>query len=429
MSSGFRREIILLLTGISLAAIVGWLEDATLEILFLVLAVYIAWNLYNLFLITRWLDKPGKKAPETWGVWNDVFYNLVRLNKRHRKSRKRLATILNRFQQSTQALPYATIVLSDKNEIEWFNPAAGALFNLHQQDDIGVPITRIIRPSVFSRYLREKKFDQALEFKLQTRRLKLNISPFGKGSFLLSAIDVTERRLLDDMRRDFIANASHELRTPLTVIAGYIETMREMKGDCDGLPLDRVEQQTERMRTLLEELMTLTRLEGEEQPDNAEQVDIAALLNDIYNDALTIDKGRHDIKLATEPVSLGGNREELRTAFMNLVTNAIRYTPEHGDIRIFCYTDKQGIHIGVEDKGIGISQQHIGRLTERFYRVDTSRSRESGGTGLGLAIVKHALDRHGGKLHIHSVLGLGSLFRCDFPAQVQTTTPTQVEAD
>ena len=287
-----------------------------------------------------------------------------------------------------------------------------ALFNLHQHDSIGIPITRIIRPSVFSRYLRDKKFDQALEFKLMTRTLKLNISPFGKGSFLLSAIDVTERRLLDDMRRDFIANASHELRTPLTVITGYIETMREMKGDFDGLPLDRVEQQTERMRTLLEELMTLTRLEEEERPDSAEPVDIAALLEDVYQDALSIDKGRHNIRLTTEPASLDGNREELRTAFMNLVTNAIRYTPEQGSIRIFCNTDKQGIHVGVEDKGIGISQQHIGRLTERFYRVDTGRSRENGGTGLGLAIVKHALDRHGGKLHIHSVLGLGSLFRC-----------------
>lgn len=417
MSSGYRREIIVLLTGITLAIIFGWFYDALLEFLCAFLAAYVAWNLYNLHLITRWLDKPGKNMPETWGVWNDVFYNLFRLNKRHRKSRKKLATMLNRFQQSTQALPYATIVLNDNNEIEWFNPAAGVLFGLHQHDDIGLPITRIIRPSAFSRYLREKKFDQALEFKLLMRTLKLNISPFGKGSFLLSAIDVTKRKLLDDMRRDFIANASHELRTPLTVIAGYIETMRDMNGDCDGLPLDRVEQQTERMRTLLEELMTLTRLEEQEQPDSKEQVDIAALLEDIYNDALTIDKGRHDIRLTTEPIRLGGNREELRTAFMNLVTNAIRYTPEQGGIRMFCSADDQGIHIGVEDKGIGISQQHIGRLTERFYRVDTGRSRENGGTGLGLAIVKHALDRHGGKLHVHSVLGLGSLFRCDFPVQ------------
>lgn len=420
MNDGFRREIIILTTGITLTVLVGWLNGVLLEILCIVLAVYSVWNLYNLKLITRWLDKPGKHAPETWGVWNDVFYNLFRLNKRHRKSRKKLATILNRFQKSTQALPYATIVLNDQNEIEWFNPAASTMFNLHQHDDIGVPVTRIIRPSVFSRYLREKKFEHGLEFKLLTRTLKLNISPFGKGSFLLSAIDVTERRMLDDMRRDFIANASHELRTPLTVITGYIETMREMKGDCDGLPLDRVEQQTERMRTLLEELMTLTRLEEEEKPDVAEDVDIAALLEDIYHDALTIDKGRHAIRLTTEPVSLGGSREELRTAFLNLVTNAIRYTPEQGGIHIFCSTDKQGIHVGVEDKGIGISQHHIGRLTERFYRVDTGRSRENGGTGLGLAIVKHALDRHGGMLHIHSVLGLGSLFRCDFPVQTDT---------
>jgi two-component system phosphate regulon sensor histidine kinase PhoR len=151
------------------------------------------------------------------------------------------------------------------------------------------------------------------------------------------------------------------------------------------------------------------------------------LLEDVYQDALSIDKGLHNIRLTTEPISLDGNREELRTAFMNLVTNAIRYTPEQGSIRIFCNTDKQGIHVGVEDKGIGISQQHIGRLTERFYRVDTGRSRENGGTGLGLAIVKHALDRHGGKLHIHSVLGLGSLFRCDFPLQGLASVPVPSE--
>jgi two-component system phosphate regulon sensor histidine kinase PhoR len=231
------------------------------------------------------------------------------------------------------------------------------------------------------------------------------------------------------MRRDFLANASHELRTPITVIAGFVETLLEQAGDDIHMPLEKIQQQTERMQRILTELLQLARLESEDHIENPQPVDLKEVLEEIYADALTMDAGNHHIELSAESMTVAGNREELRMAYSNLVTNAIRYTPVQGKIRIYTKIDENGICAGVEDEGVGISYEHIPRLTERFYRVDPGRSRDQGGTGLGLAIVKHVLDRHHGRLLISSQPGKGSIFKCCFSTELNTEETEEDDLD
>lgn len=417
------RELIVLSAWMFVLLIIGAANNAILLFLFIGLLLYVAWHLYNLNKLTRWLSKPSKQPPEVVGVWDEVYYEIYYLYKRQRKARRKLTSILNRFQKSTQALPYATIILNKLNEIEWFNPAASQLFSLHSKTDVGQRIDNLIRQPEFIKYLHKKKFKEPLRFLVNQKKILLNLTSYGDGQYLLSARDITARSQLDDMRRDFISNASHELRTPLTVMSGYIEHLQDKADDKTGEPLDKIQQQIERMNNIIAELIELARLESSTTVDYTITVDTKKLLNDVYDEALSFDKNRHNISLEIEPeildnssnFNLYGSYDELRMAFSNLLTNAIRYTPDGGDIKIFIASGDTGISVGVDDTGPGIDYVHIPRLTERFYRVDEGRSRDQGGTGLGLAIVRHVLDRHNATLHIQSTKGKGSTFRCDFP--------------
>lgn len=422
MTPSLQRELTLLLTWMFFMLVIGAISNAIISFLFMGLLVYVVWNLYNLNKLSKWLAKPSKQTPEVIGIWDEIYYQLYQLYRRQRRSRRKLTSILNRFQKSTQALPYATIILNKFNEIEWFNPAASQMFNLHTNIDIGQRIDNLIRQPQFASYLGKKDFSEPLQLILNQKKIILSITPYGDGQYLISARDITTRSQLDEMRRDFISNASHELRTPLTVMSGYIEFLQHRADEITKVPLDKVQQQIERMNNIIAELIELAKLESSSAVDHTIKVDIKALLNEIYNEALALDNNRHHIELVIEddpnnnPVfDLRGSFDELRIALSNLLTNAIRYTPEGGDIRLFSNVHDNGLSIGVKDSGIGINYQHIPRLTERFYRVDEGRSREQGGTGLGLAIVKHVLDRHNASLHIQSVSGIGSTFRCDFP--------------
>jgi len=414
MTSILRRELELLLAWLVLMLVLGSLLDQILFVLVFGLSVYIAWTLYNLHKLTKWLSKPSKHPPESWGVWDEVYYQLHHLYQRQRKARRKLTSILNRFQKSTQALPYATIVLNDIDEIEWFNPAASQLFNLHSKVDVGQRIDNLIRHPEFIKYLSKRDFENPLEFTHDTKKLLLNITPYGSGQYLLSARDVTQRRKLDDMRRDFISNASHELRTPITVMSGYLEVLIDTQSNELQGPLKKIQQQTIRMENIVTELIGLAKLEASTEIENPVSIDVQALFNDIYSEAIGFDQGKHEISVSYEPVVLSGNYDELRMAISNLMTNAIRYTPEGGVIKLFSKVDNLGTCICVKDNGIGIEYQHISRLTERFYRVDEGRSRKQGGTGLGLAIVNQVLERHGGVLRIETRPHEGSLFCCCF---------------
>ena len=414
MNAGLRREIIYLVASGLFILILGALTGYTLELLVAGLIGYITWFLYNLSRLIKWLDRPTKVFPESAGIWNELYYQIHHLYQRQRKARKKLKTIVNRFQDSTQALPVAALVLNRSNEIEWFNRAAEQIFNLQPTKDAGTRISNLIRQPAFTNYLLKRDFKEMIELEFNHRQLSLCITPYAHDQFLLTARDITQQQQLDNMRRDFVANASHELRTPITVIAGFAEAMCEQADSKMKAPLERIQQQTVRMQQILEDLIILARLESKHAPLLHDRVDLEELVQQVYNDAIMLDYDRHMITISTQPASIMGNSVELQMALTNLVTNAIRYTPEKGIISLFISVDDDGVHVGVEDNGIGIMPEHINRLTERFYRVDPGRSREQGGTGLGLAIVKHVLDRHKASLHVHSVPGEGSLFRCDF---------------
>jgi two-component system phosphate regulon sensor histidine kinase PhoR len=414
MNSGLRREIINLVASGVLILILGAFTGYTLELLVAGLIGYIAWHLYNLSKLIRWLSKPTKALPESIGIWDELYYQIYHLYQRQRKARKKLKNIADRFRNTTQALPIAAIALNKSNEIEWFNQAAERIFNLKHATDAGSRINNLIRQPAFTNYIMERNFKEAIELEVNHRQLSICITPYGHDQFLLTARDITQQRQLDDMRRDFVANASHELRTPLTVISGFAEALCDHADSRMKAPLEKIQQQTVRMQQIMDDLIILARLESKLAPLLHDRVDLEELVQQVYHDAIMIDHDRHEIILSTQPTSIMGNSVELQMAISNLVTNAIRYTPENGTIRLFVSVDDHGVHVGVEDNGIGIMPEHIGRLTERFYRVDPGRSREQGGTGLGLAIVKHVLDRHNASLHVHSVPGKGSLFRCDF---------------
>lgn len=423
MTPQLQRELFLLSIFLIVLALFGAAFDAVLAYVLFGVTLYLTWLIYNLNRLSKWLAKPSKHTPEANGIWDEIYYQLNNLYRRQRNARKKLTAMLNRFQKSTQALPYATIVLNQYNEIEWMNPAAGQMFGFHHRVDIGQRIDNLIRLPAFSRYLNKQKFEEPLKFTLGGSKLILNITAYGNNQYLLSARDITSLSKIDEMRRDFISNASHELRTPLTVISGYVEFLSHRADDDTRAPLENISEQISRMSSIIEELIELARLESAQSVDFSMSISIDELVNQVYRDAVEIDRGRHAITLDIDTDSLKsmgvlklyGSYDELRMALSNLVTNAMRYTPDGGAVKLVVSSNETTLSIGVQDTGIGIAYQHIPRLTERFYRVDEGRSREVGGTGLGLAIVKHVLDRHNAELHISSVEGKGSLFRCDFP--------------
>ncbi len=417
MKSQLRQDISLLIFSLLVLLIIGVIIGKPFLLVCIGLTAYIVWTFYNLNRLTKWLTKQGKHVPETYGIWDDIYYQLYQIYQRQRKAKRKLAAIVSRFQESTQALPYATIVLNRQMEIEWFNNAAENMFDLIRVTDIGQRLDNLIRIPGFINYLTRRDFKEDLEFDYGGRNIRLTITPYGNHQYLLGAHDITQRRKLEVMRQDFTANASHELRTPLTVVAGYIEALQENADEKLKIPLQRIHEQTERMESMLNDLIALSRLETQALPEKEELIDVPALMQQIVKDMTAFDRGQHNIEINCQPVKLLGSREELHIVLVNLMTNAIRYSPSSGQVTLSNTVDERGMCIAVEDQGMGIPADQIPRLTERFYRVDPGRSRDQGGTGLGLAIVKHILDRHRARLEITSVPGKGSVFRCCFPAR------------
>ena len=415
MNKSMQQELFLLAILVLAALFLGALFGHITFALLIVVSAYLAWSLYNIGRLVKWLNQPSRNVPESSGIWDDIFRQTFQQYQRQRKARRKLTAMLTRFQESTRALPYSTIVLNKDDEIEWFNPAARTLFNLHSKHDTGQNIINLIRHPSFAAYLKKRKFKKPLEVDINSRSLIFNITAYGSGQNLLIAQDITQNKKIDTMRRDFIANASHEMRTPITVIVGFLEMLQEAAPAELMKPIESIQRQTDRMQRLLLELLELAKLESESFIENPDRIDLKAVMEDLYSDALSMDGGRHNITLETDDITIEGSSDELCIAISNLITNAIRYTPEGKDITIKMERRNNDACISVKDQGIGIEAEHIPRLTERFYRVDPGRSREQGGTGLGLAIVKHVLERHNGYLAIESTPGLGSSFSCCFP--------------
>ena len=372
--------------------------------------------------LTRWLKAPlSGRVPVGTGAWDYIFSLLYRFERVQSRQQQQLAKTLVRFRQAARAHPDGVVILDADNRIEWCNDTAESHFDLNVETDAGQPVINLLRQPEFVAYVESGDYSQPLE--LRSARaggaiFSLQIIPYGDAQKLLLSRDITRLDRLETMRRDFVANVSHELRTPLTVLSGFLETIKELQLDPQRSRdyLNLMAEQGKRMERIVDDLLTLSTLESAPSPPLDERVPIMPLLEGLRADALALSAGRHRIVLDAEPgVDLLGAANELASAFGNLITNAIRYTPDGGEVRITWHGTPQDAEFSVIDSGIGIPPEHIPRLTERFYRVDHGRSRASGGTGLGLAIVKHVLSRHNASLEIKSEDGKGSRFTARVP--------------
>ncbi|MGH8502905.1 MAG: phosphate regulon sensor histidine kinase PhoR [Gammaproteobacteria bacterium] len=399
--------------------VAGWLVAGALTGL-------LGWHLLQLRRLARWLPAGGAREPSVAnGVWRQLADDIARLRQGNRKRKQTLTALLGRFRESAAAMPDAVVIIGPYGEIEWFNDAATRLLDLRPRQDIGRRLTHLVRHPAFTAYLATGEYGEPVEFPSPVSEhlfLSARAVPYGKNQLLVTVRDVTRMHRLEAMRRDFVANVSHELRTPLTVITGYLETFSDDEqvraSETTARTVQQMEEQAERMRRLVEDLLMLSRLET--TPATAEEaraVSVASLVADIVAEARVLSRAQGNAIRADCDATmwLKGNAKELYSAFLNLVSNAIRYSPAGGDVTLRWYADDEAAYFVVRDQGIGIEPQHIPRITERFYRVDKDRSRGSGGTGLGLAIVKHVLQRHGARLRVDSQPGKGSVFTCIFP--------------
>jgi two-component system phosphate regulon sensor histidine kinase PhoR len=406
--------ILALVLGIVAGAAIGW---AVFALAMLGLLLH---HVHHVARLARWVAHPvAGSVPEGSGVWDEILGNLHRYERAADRRERELAEALTRFRRAAQALPDGVVILDGDNRIEWCNHTAEQHLRIDGRADLGQPIGNLVRDPRFVEYLAAGDQTPPVRIERDKQALVLQLIPYGQAQKLLLARDTTQAERVETMRRDFVANVSHELRTPLTVLVGFLETVRELKLDPQRVRdyLGMMEDQAARMQRIIGDLLTLSVLEAAPPPP-AQRVRMAALLGRLHADAVMLSAGKHDIALDGEPsVDLLGAENELSSAFGNLVSNAIRYTPAGGRVSLIWRDGAQGASFSVQDTGLGVAPEHIPRLTERFYRVDRSRSRETGGTGLGLAIVKHALARHQATLEVESKLGAGSRFTVRFPPQ------------
>jgi two-component system phosphate regulon sensor histidine kinase PhoR len=373
--------------------------------------------------LLAWLRAEGPRGtPPTVGLWGEISGRMERLLRLSAQESTRERERLSQFLTAIEAAPNGVLLLDSSEQIEWCNGLAAEHLGLDLERDLKQRITNLVRAPAFVTHLHTRTFDQAVQIPRTHGRglLSVLIRPYGEGQHLLMTQDVTARERAEATRRDFVANVSHEIRTPLTVLSGFVETMA-------SLPLSEAErhrvlslmgQQTRRMQMLVGDLLTLARLEGSPRPPIDVWVPLARLGAAVESDAWSLSAGRHSLAFEwpAEWV-VAGSESELQSALSNLVNNAVRYTPEGGEVKVKCERRPEGnFEIRVADSGSGIAPEHLARITERFYRVDSSRSRDTGGTGLGLSIVKHVVQRHGGELLISSELGRGSNFTIVLPA-------------
>jgi two-component system phosphate regulon sensor histidine kinase PhoR len=400
---------------------IGW----ALAMLALGATAIVAFHLYHLQLLSDWASGPQDgPVPTGRGSWGQAFAAIYKRDRVRLAYQRDLRHLLVRFQQAAEAIPDGIVVLDRSHRIEWANARALGQLGLDLGHDVGQPIVNLVRQPEFLRYLEYGDYGEPIivpSGRDARITLALQIVPFSLDKKMLMSRDVTQLEAVARMRRDFIANVSHELKTPLTVISGFVETMQDMDLDTKQRLrfLQLMQEQAKNMQRLVADLLTLSTLESEHNPVAEERFAIVPLMLEVSAEAKALSKGEHDVALDIgDAATIVGGREELASAFGNLVSNAIRYTPSRGRIAIAWRVDPDGSGVfSVADSGIGIAAEHVPRLTERFYRVDRSRSRATGGTGLGLAIVKHVLLRHQADMDIASEIGRGSTFSVRLPAR------------
>lgn len=403
---------------------VGYIFDQILLFIILALFFYIFFMLKNLFKLHNWMSDRKKELPDAQGYWGEIFNELYLLEEQKKKQQKLLSTALSRFKKAAEALPDGIVILSQHNFIEWINPVASTSLGIKYPQDAGQKISNLIRHPGFQRYLEKNNFSKTMTFPSPNNvdnTLTIQIIPFGYKQKMVFCRDITHITKLEEMRTTFVSNVSHEMRSPLTVLSGYLEMFSDKPPQDEKsfkLGIDNMYQQAMRMQRLVTDLLALSKMETA-PVEHTKLVDVPALLISLKENAEILGQGKHhDISLQVDKeLNLRGNIDELHSLFANLINNAVRYTPENGVIKIKWEISNEKAVFSVKDNGPGIASQHISHLTERFYRADVDRSRESGGTGLGLAIAKYAVERHDGSLAISSELGKGSTFSCYFPKQ------------
>ncbi len=393
----------------------------------------VLWCVWQGARFELWLKQPfAQSLTRLRGPWRELgerAYRQLRLREQQASAQEQR---LQDFLSAIQASPNGVVLLDDEGKIEWMNQTACDHLGLQMPRDLQQHIVHLVRAPAFTKYFAQDQHDQEIQIDTpgtswgQSRHLSMHLHHYGQGKELMLTRDVTALVLADAMRRDFVANVSHEIRTPLTVLAGFVETLQSLPLDAAETAryLELMSVQASRMQTLVADLLTLSQLEGSPAPSAQELVELVPMLQQLESDAQSLsavqahkDVPVHRLVFEVPQVQhVQGSRHELFSAFSNLVSNAVRYTPEGGVIRVSVrLTPEGGMNFSVQDTGPGIAPEHLPRLSERFYRVDRSRSRETGGTGLGLAITKHVIQRHGGSLNIESQLGKGSTFSLYLP--------------
>ncbi|KNC92159.1 phosphate regulon sensor histidine kinase PhoR [Trabulsiella odontotermitis] len=381
------------------------------------------WHFWNLLRLSWWLwvDR-SMTPPPGLGSWEPLLYGLHQMQMRNKKRRRELGSLIKRFRSGAESLPDAVILTTEEGTIFWCNGLAQQVLGLRWPDDSGQNILNLLRYPEFAQYLKHRDFSKPLNLVLNTgRHLEIRVMPYSDHQWLMVARDVTQMHQLEGARRNFFANVSHELRTPLTVLQGYLEMMQEqtLEGALRDKALHTMREQTYRMEGLVKQLLTLSKIEAAPKMALNDCIDVPMMLRVVEREAQTLSQQKHILHFdVDDSLKVMGNEEQLRSAISNLVYNAINHTPAGTEVTVRWERVMHGAQFSVEDNGPGIASEHIPRLTERFYRVDKARSRQTGGSGLGLAIVKHAISHHDSRLDIESTVGKGTRFSFVLPERL-----------
>lgn len=421
---GVTSEVRWLFVFLAVGLALGVLTDALCLMMFLSAMAFIIWSLTQLYGLETWISRTrqvGIHDQRFRGVWQEMAEDVELIIKRSDKEKQRLQGVVSRIQDMTSALTDGVVIVDKRGNIEWWNGSAERLFDFGPLD-IGQKLSNYVRSPVFLKYFEHGDYEEPLPMtlpKYDEQSFEFHVHRFGDGDRLFIARDITRLTHLERMRKDFVANVSHELRTPLTVLTGYLETLADSSQLSPPWQraLDQMQEQARRMTALIKDLLMLARLETEDRENGQEPIRLLPLFEQIIADAKVVSGEKaHEFVLHCEAhIQIMGREPELRSAFTNLVNNAVHYTPSHSKVAVMVDLTPLELIVKIKDNGPGIASRHIPRLTERFYRVDDGRSRDQGGTGLGLAIVKHILIRHDAELRIRSKLGKGSTFSCHFP--------------
>ena len=407
--------------------LIGWLFGYMSWLLLAATVMQLIWQYYNQIRLSEWLwDEKRLSPPSGTNSWEPLFNGIYQLQKKQRRRRKELGSLIRRFRHGAEALPDAVVVFRSEGNIVWCNKLAQSLLGFRWPDDSGQPIANLLRTPDFIKYLIKNDFSDPLEMLsplTPDRILELRIVPYTDGEHLMVVRDVTQLKKLEGMRRNFFANVSHELRTPMTVLQGYLEMTEDpdvLVGPMWPKAHGVMTEQLSRMNALVEQLLTLSKIEASINHQLDEVVNIPLMLDSLEKEAQALSGDNHHniVFDVDEMLHVYGDHDQLRSAISNLVYNAVKYTPAGADVFVTWKEISSGASLSVKDSGDGIEDQHIHRLTERFYRVDKARSRETGGSGLGLAITKHALSHHESYLEIKSEVGLGSCFSFVLPKKL-----------